>query len=671
MLYVALFQIALGIAILLGVNTHSLYSVLYRVPSHVALKLQHPERKFKWQETADSSHFEITPYQQSTPKNVGLLSLHKGPVSDTFASYPPEPMDWAVLLYQLRHNGLNHIAISAPLVWDQAPDEVINDAVLHELNSFSSKVIGLKTTLSARDSEFPSYWAQWELNPDQIQGDISQLPPTNKLYGDSPQLAVNELTVPYIIENDSLFDSSENKDSSAPLFIRWGNKVIPTFPLIATLQSLGLTSEHLRVELGHAIHLGSQLTLPIDNQGRIQLSQDFKPKVFSLEKLIDLNSGDETSQFDTESEDELKQIKTLLVDEPSESEIGPTPLAFQTAWTIRSLLRGFAPLPPEKINLTDSATQWIVLIDTILVALCAIHFGGFYRKLLFSVAIVIPLLVAIFLLLMNHEWLPFLSPIVAVLFLWIVSLFFHPTESIQGETTEEPTEESVSAQTDNQRRTPPAPSEVIEFNQPKDIPIPHSKQRSAPSQTTAPVSENKDETPLPPQNESEDTQKKSPKPSKIRFFAKKSTAPQHRAILFVCANHDFRSPIAHALCLKLISDRTDISCNSAGLAAWRGDPFDPDVSFILEEQQTKLPLSSRQPLTEEMIEHASEVYVMTRSELITIKAKFPSATTKAHLLTTYIGNEDIQNTSGSRASAKRVSSLIVKAVDAIIRRGGH
>jgi hypothetical protein len=72
-----------------------------------------------------------------------------------------------------------------------------------------------------------------------------------------------------------------------------------------------------------------------------------------------------------------------------------------------------------------------------------------------------------------------------------------------------------------------------------------------------------------------------------------------------------------------------------------------------------------------MIEHASEVYVMTRSELITIKAKFPSVATKAHLLTTYIGNEDIQNTSGSRASAKRVSSLIVKAVDAIIRRGGH
>jgi protein-tyrosine phosphatase len=96
-------------------------------------------------------------------------------------------------------------------------------------------------------------------------------------------------------------------------------------------------------------------------------------------------------------------------------------------------------------------------------------------------------------------------------------------------------------------------------------------------------------------------------------------------IVFVCTGNTCRSPMAEALCKKLLADR--LGCTpaelpargfeicSAGLAAVPGNAASPEAVQVAEHLGADLSRHASQPVTGELVYEADHVLTMTRSHL--------------------------------------------------------
>jgi protein-tyrosine phosphatase len=98
-----------------------------------------------------------------------------------------------------------------------------------------------------------------------------------------------------------------------------------------------------------------------------------------------------------------------------------------------------------------------------------------------------------------------------------------------------------------------------------------------------------------------------------------------RRIVFVCTGNTCRSPLAAALCTKLLAERLGCApdelprrgyaVSSAGLAAYRGAPATPEAVDIARELGVDLSRHSSRPLNVDVLLQANDLVAMTRSHL--------------------------------------------------------
>jgi protein-tyrosine phosphatase len=96
-------------------------------------------------------------------------------------------------------------------------------------------------------------------------------------------------------------------------------------------------------------------------------------------------------------------------------------------------------------------------------------------------------------------------------------------------------------------------------------------------------------------------------------------------ILFVCTGNTCRSPLAEALCKKLLAERLGCQLEdlaqrgfvvqSAGLAAMSGAPATPEAVEVGGEYGADLSGHCSQPLTAELLARADYLFTMTQSHL--------------------------------------------------------
>lgn len=108
-------------------------------------------------------------------------------------------------------------------------------------------------------------------------------------------------------------------------------------------------------------------------------------------------------------------------------------------------------------------------------------------------------------------------------------------------------------------------------------------------------------------------------------------SPRHH-VLFVCTGNVCRSPMAEAMFRKLASVDPAITVESAGLSASHGAPASSDSARALAADGLSLSGFRSQPLTEELLERATDVFVMTRDHLRLIDLLFPEYIHKVSLL---------------------------------------
>jgi tRNA threonylcarbamoyl adenosine modification protein (Sua5/YciO/YrdC/YwlC family) len=113
-------------------------------------------------------------------------------------------------------------------------------------------------------------------------------------------------------------------------------------------------------------------------------------------------------------------------------------------------------------------------------------------------------------------------------------------------------------------------------------------------------------------------------------------------VVFICTGNTCRSPMAQALCEKMLAERLDCTpaelpahgfcVQSAGLVAMIGDEAAPEALTVGREFGIDLTRHESRPLTARLALQADYLIGMTQSHLLAVATRFPEASARVRLL---------------------------------------
>jgi protein-tyrosine-phosphatase len=144
-------------------------------------------------------------------------------------------------------------------------------------------------------------------------------------------------------------------------------------------------------------------------------------------------------------------------------------------------------------------------------------------------------------------------------------------------------------------------------------------------------------------------------------------------VLFVCTGNTCRSPMAEGLFLKAVADRGDYEVGSAGVAASKGTPCNPETAAILKKRNATLEEFQSRPVSEALLAKATHVFAMTRGHLEVLESRFPEHADKFYLTCEFADipkrgmGVDVPDPIGmGRAAYEEVANLLETAIPSII-----
>ncbi|MGL6096087.1 MAG: hypothetical protein ACRC7O_09860, partial [Fimbriiglobus sp.] len=118
--------------------------------------------------------------------------------------------------------------------------------------------------------------------------------------------------------------------------------------------------------------------------------------------------------------------------------------------------------------------------------------------------------------------------------------------------------------------------------------------------------------------------------------------PVLRSVLFVCTGNTCRSPLAEALCKRVLADL--LGCEpaelpargyvvrSAGVAAFPGDAPSPLAVVVAAELGAELSDHRSRPVNPELLDAATDVITMTRTHAAVLEMRYPGVGPQPTLL---------------------------------------
>ena len=111
-------------------------------------------------------------------------------------------------------------------------------------------------------------------------------------------------------------------------------------------------------------------------------------------------------------------------------------------------------------------------------------------------------------------------------------------------------------------------------------------------------------------------------------------------VLFVCTGNTCRSPLAEGLFRQAVAGRKDYEVSSAGVAASKGTPCNPETATLLKKRGATLENFGSRQISDPVLAVATHVFAMTRGHLQTLESRFPDYADKFYLVCEFVPPSD-------------------------------
>lgn len=187
-----------------------------------------------------------------------------------FEGWPPQPLDWQMLLEGLQAFAPDVVAVTTPLGWGQPPPDFI-PAVEKALRPFPSVVLAAEGVLDERDDT-----ADTKAFLGDLDSTLPRFPRVTGLPSLAPRLSAiitpPEAPLRRSAETGVTFSVTEDGDAiGVPAAFRSGNEILPTLfaQTLARQTRTPYSQSRLRLGPGAGLHLDGGLFVPLAADGTL------------------------------------------------------------------------------------------------------------------------------------------------------------------------------------------------------------------------------------------------------------------------------------------------------------------------------------------------------------------------------------------------------------------
>lgn len=225
-----------------------------------------------------------TKKERKEPSSVTLLTLDDSEES-VIQDWPPSPLDYAVILNNLKQYDPKLIAIEPSLEFlgqEEGLIETLRTACL----AFNQQSLLLSAVCQMDRSIDPTIEKGENFFDiiDSVNGDTTNIPEFTRI-NSLPNQRFAAMGLPIAFTRIDLADNNNDEGIyKFPLIARIGDKIVPSFVLKAIMLDFNIKTDQVIINIGDNIKLGNRKTIPIDNRGHVQIYPALQEDL-SIEKI--------------------------------------------------------------------------------------------------------------------------------------------------------------------------------------------------------------------------------------------------------------------------------------------------------------------------------------------------------------------------------------------------
>ena len=216
--------------------------------------------------------------------SITLLTLDDSEES-VIQDWPPSPLDYAVILNNLKQYDPELIAIEPSLEFlgqEEGLIETLRTACL----AFNQQSLLLSAVCQMDRSIDPTIEKGENFFDiiDSVNGETTNIPEFTRI-NSLPNQRFAAMGLPIAFTRIDLADNNNDEGIyKFPLIARIGDKIVPSFVLKAIMLDFNIKADQVIINIGDNIKLGNRKTIPIDNRGHVQIYPALQEDL-SIEKI--------------------------------------------------------------------------------------------------------------------------------------------------------------------------------------------------------------------------------------------------------------------------------------------------------------------------------------------------------------------------------------------------
>ena len=216
---------------------------------------------------------------KAKPPSVTLLRISDSE-SSIFQEWPPSPIDYAIILKNLKEYKAKLVAIEPSMSWNNAGEGLLETLRTASLKYNKGELL-MGAVFQMDQSVFESNDKLINLlNPIlNISGDIKRIPEFTMI-DPLPDRRLTSIGIPFGFTSIDMAEQDKmNNPLKVPLLARIKEAIVPSFALRAIMMEQDMNSNDVTIHLGDKIAFSNGTTIPIDSQGSFEAFTGSRPDI--------------------------------------------------------------------------------------------------------------------------------------------------------------------------------------------------------------------------------------------------------------------------------------------------------------------------------------------------------------------------------------------------------